>query len=123
MPNNLERIKKEKDIQELIKVMKTIKALRKNLKYSAVDFAMECGLTEKAYSSMEREGRGTPYTLLRILSKFREIGVAVDDILQCRTDITTIYRHTLSAERERHLNEMLTKNEKILINSQSEIII
>lgn len=121
MKNNLSNLQKQEDIEKVRQIMQTVKEIRLACDYTAVDFALETGLTNKAYTMIEREGRGTAVTLFKILSKITEMGMSVELLLKGRFKLDEWESAICKARRKRQ-STRLTKKEKMEINRQRFMI-
>jgi len=121
MKDNIANLRKQDDIRKVAAVMAVVKEVRTRCDFSAVDFAFECGVTNKAYTMLEREGRGTAVTLYRVLLKIAEWGIPTDEVLKGKCEPGR-WDAAIRAAYEYRQRTKLTKAEKIEINRQRYMI-
>lgn len=117
MKNNISNLQKQEDIKKVAELMQCVKEIRLACDYTAVDFALETGLTNKAYTMMEREGKGTAVTLHKILTKIESMGISVNILLRGEFNVIEWESAIERARKVRH-STRLTKKQKMEINKQ-----
>lgn len=68
------KIRKISEKESVLDVLKCIKSIRLEIGMNIVDFADACGITAKSYTTLEKKGTGTAFTILKILQKLSEWG-------------------------------------------------
>lgn len=109
---------KESDRKEMIRVMESVRKVRVYMGYSYVDFAEWCGLTYKAYYTMETKGLGSVYSFLTLMRRLIPLGFRWDAIVMGENFTVDMFTHEMDEQAKLHRATLLNHTEKAKRNRE-----